>query len=295
MFFLLISATTFAQTTYYVNNSAVGNDGRNGLSATIPSPDDGVTGPKKTIGGAQGALSAAVAGDVIVVASTGIIYNAATGEPNPIDVTKKITFQSTGGTPDIGVVFKVNTGALANKVTFSSGSFTMSGGLTLTAGELVNSSGLITVKATTIIVVAIVTTTKVTGQLLYSGSVNFNYTAVYTTADEYPNSGTIGNFTTAGVAVTLKTSTVTISEAVLTTGSTLNLGGNTLSLATSTANRIHAIGGNVTNGTLAFSATGNTARTHTVNGAFAVPTVTVTGSGTNPHILALTGLTAITG
>lgn len=78
-FVVLLGTTAFAQTTWYVNNQ-IGNDGRNGFSPTIPSPDDGITGPKKTIGGAQGAVAESNAGDIIVVAYTGVPYNAGTGE-----------------------------------------------------------------------------------------------------------------------------------------------------------------------------------------------------------------------
>lgn len=285
-----VSSMAFAQTTYYVNNSAVGNDGRNGLSATIPVPDDGITGPKKTIDGAQGALSATVANDIIVVASTGITYNAATGEPGTIAVDMKITFQSTGGTPNIGSIFNITTGDLDNTVTFNSGAFTLSGGLTLTAGELVNSSQLITVSASTVLVAAIVTTTKVTGQLLYSGAVNFNYTAAYTTADEFPSSGSFNNFNSGAVAVVLKTSSASMTGD-FTTGGTLDLGGNTLDI-TNTAAATHAFGANVTNGTLGFNMGGDDV---TVNGAFAIPGVTATTSTSTARTLILADPTSLTG
>lgn len=291
VFSMFLSVSVFAQTTFYVNNGPTGNDGRNGLSATIPTPDDGVTGPKKTIGGAQGAIAAAVASDVIVVANTGISYAAATGEPATINVTKKLTFQSTGGIPEIGSTVNIATGALANTVTFNSGEFKLSGGLTLTSGEVVNSGLLLTINGGTVTVAAINTTTKVSGQLKYSGNVSFNYSAAYTTADEFPASGSFANFTITGaVAIVMKSTTASMTG-VFTTGGTLDLGGNTLTI-TNTGAATHAFGANVTNGAFNFSLGGGNA---TINGAFSIPGITVSTSTSTARTLAIAQPTAVAG
>ena len=290
-FLVLLGTTAFAQVTWYVNNQ-IGNDGRNGLSATIPSPDDGVTGPKKTIGGTQGAIAESNAGDIIVVANTGTDYGTLTGEPATIIVNKQLTFQSTGGTVGIASIFEVATGALANKAIFNSGAFSLKNGLTLTSGTLENPNGLVTVSGGTITVGAAATTTKVVGQLAFSGTVNWTYNAAYTTGDEFPNAGgTINNFTTTA-AVTIKSGASVTVNGVISTGAALNLGGNTWTV--SGANT-HTIGGNVTNGTLAFVLTGGA----TVNGNYDLPAVTAnkTTSGgatltlnTNATIGSLTAL-----
>jgi len=288
-FFVLLGTTAFAQQTWYVNNGPTGNDGRNGLSATIPSPDDFVTGPKKTI---NNAISSANANDVIVVANTGVDYGTGTGEPATLQVTKKLTFQSTGGTVNLATTTKLEivTGALATTVTFNSGAFNLKGSLLLTSGELVNSSSLITVTDGTVTVAAANTVTKVTGQLLYSGTINFSYGATYTTANEFPSSGTIGTLTTTGGNLTLKTSTLTI-DGNITTAGTLNLGGNSVTLTNSVGATTHTFAGNVTNGTLAFSMKNNA----TVNGGVTLPTVSATTTTSTARTLDLAGPTAITG
>jgi fibronectin-binding autotransporter adhesin len=290
-FVVLFATTAFAQQTWYVNNGPSGNDGRNGLSATIPVPDDFVTGPKKTI---NNAISYANANDVIVVAFTGVDYGTGTGEPATLSVTKKLTFQSTGGTVGIAgtTLFEVATGLLATNVTFNSGNFNLKGGLTLTSGTLTNSSGLVNVGGGTITVSAINTTTKVTGQLTFSGTVNWVYNAIYTTADEFPNTGgTINNFNSGAVAVTVKSGAAVTMTGVFTTGAALNLGGNTWTLTNAGGATVHTIGGNVTNGTLALNMTNNA----TFNGGFTLPTLTATNATVGAKTLDLAGPTAVTG
>jgi len=206
MLMVLLSGLSFASQTYFVNNQ-IGNDGRNGLSATIPSPDDFVTGPKRTIGGAAGALIAANTGDFIVVSYTGTDYTTATGEPTVITVTKAVTFQSIIGTSLLSPGLGANTPTVTstvdfqpgagNNVTFNNGTFKLTGSIILTSGNVLNSSSLITVAGT---VYRGQATATVTGQLLYSGTVNFAYvttgTTNITTGDEFPVTGTsIGNIT----------------------------------------------------------------------------------------------------
>ena len=98
---------------------------------------------------------------------------------------------------------------------------------------------------------------------------NFSYGANYTTADEFPGSGTIGTLTTTAGNLTLKTTAATVSGAINTAAGTLNLGGNTLSVTGANA---HSVAGAVSNGTLAFTITGAASITAGVN---ALPAVTV--------------------
>ncbi len=286
--FVLLGTTASAQQTWYVNNGPTGNDGRNGLAPTIPVPDDFVTGPKKTI---NNAMTAASAGDIIVVANTGVAYGPGTGEPGQLDVQKKLTFQSTGGTATISSLFEVNNGAAApgDEVIFNSGAFSLSGGLRLTLGKLINSSGLITVSGGTI--TRSIALATVTGQLLYSGTVNFSYGATMTAGAEFPASGTINNLTTTAGVLTIKAGAVITMTGVFSTAGALNLGANTFTI-TNTGAPTHTFGGAVTNGTLAFSMGGGDV---TLNGAFAIPTVTVTTSTTTPRTLAIAQPTSLTG
>lgn len=287
---LLASSTTLAQTTWYVNNQ-IGNDGRNGLSASIPSPDDGVTGPKRTIGGAQGAIAESNAGDIIVVANTGVSYSGATGEPGTITANKQLTFRSSGGVPSIGVPFQVNNaaGSPNNTVVFDNGEFTLAGGLTLTQGVLSNNAELITVSGT---VTRAAAAAVVNGQLKYTGTVNFSYGATMTTGDEFvPTGGSFNNLTTTAGNLTIKSGTDFTMTGVFNTAGTVDLGGGVVAI-TNTGAAAHTIGGNVTNGTLAFSLGGGNA---SIAGAFTVPTVTVTTSTSTARTLDINGPTAITG
>lgn len=291
---VLTSLTAFA-TTWYVNNSAIGNDGRNGQSPTIPSPDDGVTGPKKTLGGSPfGAIAAANAGDIIIVANTTVPYGTGTGEPATIAVTKKLTFQSSDGTVEISSLVQINNAVAApnNTVIFNAGNFLLSGGLTLTVGVLQNTADLLTVSGTITRSIAAAT---VASQLKYSGTVDFVYAggAAITAGNEFPASGTFNNLTTtgAGTNLTLKTTSASMSG-VITTAGTLNLGGNALTI-TNTGAATHAVGGGaVSNGTLVFSLGGGDV---TVNGAVAIPAVTVSTSTATARTLAIAQPTSITG
>ncbi|MBI3587387.1 MAG: hypothetical protein HY088_09685, partial [Ignavibacteriales bacterium] len=76
---MIVSVTAFAQQRTWYVNSAIGSDGYDGQSATVTPP---TIGPKKTI---NRAITEANTGDIIVVATTGVIYNAAAnGEPATI-------------------------------------------------------------------------------------------------------------------------------------------------------------------------------------------------------------------
>ncbi|MEG8947699.1 FlgD immunoglobulin-like domain containing protein [Rosettibacter firmus] len=287
-FLVLLGTTAFAQVTWYVNNFS-GNDGRNGLSPTIPDPDDGVTGPKRTI---AVAIAESNEGDIIVVANTGTDYGTVSGEPATIVVNKQLTFQSTGGNVNIASLLQINTSALAKKAIFNSGQFTLKGGLTLTQGTLDNPNGLVTVSGGTITVGAIATTTKVTGQLAFSGSVNWQYNANYTTGDEFPNTGgSINNLTTgAGVALTVKSGANITVNGTITTGGALNLGGNTWTVANASGTPTHTFGGDVTNGTLTFSmGGGNVALQPTNNTNVKLPHVIATTSTSTARTLDIKG------
>ncbi len=221
---VLTSPATFAQRAWYVNNSAIGNDGRDGSSPTIPNPDDFVTGPKKTLGGtipSPGAIAASNANDTIYLANTGVAYGVATGEPATIVINKKLIIRSTGGATDISSLVEINNAAVpaADKVViFDSGAFTLSGGLTLTAGILTNSADLLTVSGTITRSIAAAT---VGSQLKYSGTVDFVYAggAAITAGNEFPATGTFRNLTTtaAGTNLTLKTTSASMTGVITTT------------------------------------------------------------------------------
>lgn len=289
-FVVLLGTTAFAQTTWYVNNQ-IGNDGRNGFSPTIPSPDDGITGPKKTIGGAQGAVAESNAGDIIVVAYTGVPYNAGTGEV-AFTVDKRLTFKSTGGTAvNVGVLLTLNNANASpnNTLTFDSGEFIFSAGLTLQAGVLMNTSQLVTVSGTVTRAAAAAT---VSGQLKYTQPVDFSYGATMTTGDEFPASGgTLRHITTTAGNLTVKTGTSLTMTGVFTTAGNVNLGSGVFTI-TNAAAATHTLGGNVTNGTLAFSLGGGDVA---VNGAFTIPTVSATTSTATARTLDINGPTQITG
>ena len=189
---VLISPATFAQRAWYVDNSAIGNDGRDGSSPTLQSPDLGVIGPKKTLSGASfGAIDASNAGDTIYVAHTGIAYGVATGEQATIAVIKKLTFRSTGGAVTLNSVFHVNNTFTSpnNTVIFDSGNFNLSDGLTLTSGVLnigntlaIADSSLITIDAGILALVG-------TGAVVYGNGISVQYvpsTAAYNSGPELP-------------------------------------------------------------------------------------------------------------
>jgi hypothetical protein len=186
---VLISSATFAQRAWYVDNSSIGNDGRNGSTPTIPVPDDGVTGPKKTLSGNPfGAIAASNAGDTIYITHTDTAYGTATGEQATIAVTKKIIFRSIDGTVTISSVFQVNNTSTSpnNTVVFDSGNFTLSGGLTLISGILnvgnsltIADSSLISVDAGVLVKVGI-------GAVSYGNEISVQYVP---SAADYVSSG----------------------------------------------------------------------------------------------------------
>ena len=186
---VIISPATFAQRAWYIDNSAIGDDGRNGSSSTIPVPDDGVTGPKKTLSGNPlSTIAASNAGDTIYVANTGIAYGIATGEQTTIAVTKNLRFRSTGGAVTISSVFQVNNtfASPSHTVIFDSGNFTLSGGLTLTSGVL-NAGNTLTVADSALITVdAGVLTLSGAGAVVYGNGISVQYVP---SAADYMSSG----------------------------------------------------------------------------------------------------------
>lgn len=296
--FVVLGTTMFAQSTWYVN-SDIGNDGRNGLSATIPTPDDFVTGPKRTIGGAAGALAASNAGDIIVLAYTGINYSTSTGEPATISVTGVRTFQSIQGTnagtpgagtnsPAITSIFQVNTAAAANAVTFNSGEVKLSGGLTLTTGTLVNTSDLVTVSGT---ITRSDADATVDGQLKYSGNVDFNYNsgAAITVGDEFPTTFKFRHFTSTGAGTVVTIDRSVSMSGVITNADDVDLDGNTITITNSVV-AVHAVTGNIDNGKLDFQLGGGNV---TVNGAGDLPSVNATTTTSTARTISITASTAI--
>jgi hypothetical protein len=186
---VLISPATFAQRVWYIDNSTIGSDERNGSSPTIPVPDDGITGPKKTLSGNPfGALASSNAGDTIYIAHTDTAYGTATGEQATIAVTKNLTFRSTDGAVTISSVFQVNNIFTSpnNMVIFDSGNFTLSGGLTLTSGVLNVGDSLIISDSSLITIDAGVLAKVGSGTVLYGNGISVQYVP---SAADYVSSG----------------------------------------------------------------------------------------------------------
>ncbi|MBN1398516.1 MAG: T9SS type A sorting domain-containing protein [Bacteroidetes bacterium] len=285
--FLFLSASvTQAQTTYYVN-AVTGLDGYNGLSPTVTGAPG--VGPKLTI---NNAIAAASSGDVISVDyADGNLYNEAVVAGNGATTTpgsKRLTFASTNGTPNV-VSFQANNGLAApnNTITFT-GPFKFNTGLTLSAGAVIG-AGNITVGGTvTRTALSASNSGTVDAQLLYTGTVNFVYNGGFaiTTGLEIPpaaNTSTIGAITTAGAGTVVTLSESKTMNGVLTTADELKLNGGILTINGGTA---HTIAGAVTNGTLNFVMNGATS----VAGAFAVPAITA--SSTAAQTLTLAASTA---
>ncbi len=231
--FVLVLLTAFlvqAQT-FYVNNQT-GNDANPGTQAL----------PKLTVGSA---IIAAPPGSTISVEATGINYT----EGN-ITINKALTFTSTNTATNGAPVF-VNANLIVQVNTTFTNIFQFVD-LTLTAGTVTGASNLtfsgnITRTAGT-----------VDTQINYTaGAHNFLYDggAAITSGFELPAEANTTNFgnltTTAGTNLTLN-SGKTI-NGIITTGGTLNLGGNTVTVNGANA---HVVDGDVSNGTLAFTLTG---------------------------------------
>ncbi|KUO63632.1 hypothetical protein APF79_00045 [bacterium BRH_c32] len=245
------------------------------MSATA---QGGGVGPKQTI---NNAIAAASNGDVIVVSyANGNLYNE-----NVNLVDKKLTFNSTGGTPSVVSFVVNNTLAAPNNTTTFGGPFKFNNGLALTAGKVVGGNNL-TVGST-----VVRTAGEVDSQLNYSGVVDFTYNGgvAITTGFELPASGNITNFgdlTTVGAGTALKLNESKTMNGNLVTAAGLDLNTFTLTLVGALT---HTVGADVTNGTLGF--TGGA----TVNGNFDLPNITATASGaatlalnTNQDILNVT-------
>ncbi len=268
---IVLSVGAFA-TTYYVNG-ITGLDGQNGLSATVTGTPG--VGPKLTI---SNAIAAASSTDTISVDyANGNLYNEAVVLGNGATLppgSKMMTFTSTNGTPKV-LSFTLNNGLVAsgqNIVKFTS-PFNITSGLTLQAGALIGAQNVTVGGSVTRYAISATVSSTVDAQLLYTGTVNFTYQTggfVMTTGLEMPpaaNTSTIGSLTTVGAGVVTLNESKTMSG-TLTTAAGLNLGGGTLTIAG--ANTGHAISGDVTNGTVAFTLTG----TATISGAYNLPSVT---------------------
>ncbi|MBI3578419.1 MAG: hypothetical protein HY089_03290, partial [Ignavibacteriales bacterium] len=293
---MIFSVTAFAQQRTWYVNSSIGSDGYDGQSATVTPP---TTGPKKTI---NRAIVESNSGDIIVVAATAITYNAASnGEPATIATgAKKLTFRSTGGTPNVGSIFQVNnTLASPNNVTiFDNGTFNFSGGFTMTQGN-VTGGGNLTLGGTITMMAYAAASSNPTFDAApagYASSVNFVYDwaagapAVFTTGVELAGPGintSLNNVnvgTSGAVALTLGGSYTM--KGILTTASasTIDLGTNTLTISGANA---HTLAGNVTNGTVTFTLSGAAS----VAGAVTLPAVTASAS--SAATLTLTNATTV--
>jgi len=265
--FLFMGVIAQAQT-FYVNNQT-GNDAWPGTQAQ----------PKLTVGSA---LIAAGPGSTISVAFTGINYT----EGN-ITINKALTFTSTGGDTPVfvfaGIDVQVNT-------TFT-GPFQFTN-LTLTTGAVTGASNL------TFSGNVIRTAGTVDSQINFTaGTHNFTYNGglAITSGFELPAAGnatSFGNLTTTTAGTDLTLNSGKIINGIITTSGTLALGGNTVTVNGANA---HVVGGNVTDGTLAFSLTGAAGINGGVGGTLPNVTATATAAQTltiGPLITNVGSLTA---
>ncbi|MBI9072771.1 MAG: T9SS type A sorting domain-containing protein [Melioribacteraceae bacterium] len=281
---VVLAGSTFAQTTFYVNRD-IGSDGRDGSQATLLVPDDGVTGPKLTV---TDAMNGAVDGDIISVAYSALNKYA----EGDITVTKELTFTSTGaGTPVFTGGLIINQVAAGDDVEFI-GPFHFEAdgvanlGLDMQVGDLTGADNL-TIEES---VHLLNDTWTLSGQLNYVGVINFEYentTAAaidFVTGDEFPVTASTGVVTnldltkTGAGAVTLELNEDKTINGVLTTAGAVDLGTNTLFIAGNSV--AHAIGGDVTNGTVDFDLDGGNA---TITGAFDLDNLVV-GSTETPAV-----------
>jgi len=274
-----VSSTANAQ--FFVNNQT-GNDANSGL----------VGSPKKTV---ASALIAAPTGSTISVAATGINYTEAN---ITVAGASTYTFVSTGGTPVfVNAALIVGTGTAAG----GKGTLTFTGpfnfaGLTLQNGTVTNGNQITIATGKTVTRTDLGSITA--GQLAFAGTALFVYDDVsagaktITTGLEFPVATNVAtNLTTlsTGGVLTLKLDQNRTINGILTTvaGNLTNLGGFTLNIAG--ASVAHALGGNVTNGTLAFAMTGAT----TVGGAVALPNVTASKTTAGITVLTLTAAPSV--
>jgi len=208
---LLFLSTSVTQATKYYVNLGTGLDGYNGLSPTVTGVPG--VGPKLTI---NNAVAAASSLDTISVDyANGNLYNEAVVVGDGTASTpgsKKLTFVSTGGTPNVSS-FTMNNGLASTdgQMVFA-GPFKFTGGLTLQKGALIG-AGNVTVGGTiTRYAVSATVSATVDAQLLYTGTINYSYQtagfAITTGLELAPtaNTSTIGNITTVGAGI------VTLSE-----------------------------------------------------------------------------------
>jgi hypothetical protein len=244
-------------------------DGYNGLSATVTGAPG--VGPKLTV---ANAIAAAVNGDIISVANTGVAYGAVNTSG------KTLTFTSTGGTPVVGNI-------TIDAATIFTGPYNLSGTSTLllTTGAVTGASNITVATGGTI--------QRNAGSLdsapVFAGLVNLQYDATKTIGPEFPSAtGVLNNLTVNG-AITVTVNAVRDMKGTLVVnnaGGILALGANTLTLTNTTAAPNHNIVGAVT----ATSTGGLSVSTTTGN-------VTFIGGGTIPSITtsATTGLINVNG
>jgi hypothetical protein len=218
-------ALSFAQTTYYVNND-IGLDGYNGLSPTVGAVP---TGPKRTI---ANAVSAAVNGDIIIIAQTGSNYtdDLSTG-------SKTLTFNSSNGTP---VVANITIGA----ATIFTGPIAVAGTLTLT--DAVTGANNITINDGGNIIRG---AGSVDVAPVFAGKAALTYTATKTIGPELPTAAAVMTNLTVSGAITVTVNRSIQMNGILAVNNAsgiLALAGNTLTITNTTATVNHDITGTVT-------------------------------------------------
>lgn len=273
---MALTSMSVAQQKWYVNVQT-GLDGNTGLAPSGTAP----VGPKATIGNA---ITAASAGDTIIVDyGNGNLYN------ENVSVTKKLIFGTSNnsgtGTPQIVSLTINNANAAPNNTVTFVGPFKINNGLTLTQGATLGAGNLTVLASVSRTAQSNTASATVDAQLNYSGVVNFTYVTAgftMTTGFELPaaaNTTNFGNLTTTGAGVLTLNEGKTMSG-IITNAGGINLGGTTLNI--NNAAVAHAIGANITNGTLAFTITGAVA----VNGNFNLPNVTATSAAAQTLTLA---------
>jgi hypothetical protein len=251
--------------TIYVNNQT----GSNSNSGTV-------TSPKFDLDGVNGAISAALDGDVIVVNFTGINYAQAT-------LTKTLTLSSLGGTPQITSIIINNSSGITLSGPFKTSGLTMTNGVLNGSGNLtINSGGTITISNSS--------NSYLDVAPVFAGTVNLIYnTANATTRSEFPTgTAALNNLTVSGaITVTVNTSAQVNGLLLIDNASgILALGANTLTLSnTSTGNINYDVRGSITasSGGIVLNASGTGSNSSFINGANTpagtLPGVTINAAG----------------
>ncbi|MEX0737474.1 MAG: hypothetical protein WD182_08540, partial [Bacteroidota bacterium] len=233
------------QRTWHVNN-VTGSDSFNGLSESV---GEGTAGPKRTL---TATLSLTTDGDVIAIASTGMSYGPSSGESPIVEiVNKRVTLRALRGMVEIRSGMDVNlfSGAAPQQVTLEGVGFRLSGGLWLTAGELLSLAANLELGGSV---------TRTRGRLIgrpsFIGPLDFFYNAqqALTLGDEFPPPGdslSCRSLVLNGLFPLIATYSLTI-NGMLVVRTPLDLGGSTLRLRPGRGFSQHLVRAAIGNGTV---------------------------------------------